>query len=86
MGVETHEIRTLEEFRGFNGRPVGANVVTDTPTGTTRAHRTSCRTINDEMFFEKVLENGAENGRYYFLVRFEDAERSLGGLPCGVCR
>lgn len=84
MAVEAHEITTLEEYRALAGQSLGTLVVTDTASGT-KAHRPLCRTISETTFTEKVLTNRAKNGRYYFFLRLEDAERQLHAHPCRVC-
>jgi hypothetical protein len=33
----------------------------------------------------KVLKNGGKNGRYYFFLRAEDAQRELGASVCARC-
>lgn len=60
-------------------------MVTDTANGT-KVHRLFCRTISEATFGEKVVENGAKNGRYYLFLSAEDGEQSLGARPCPVCR
>jgi hypothetical protein len=80
MAIETHEIRTLEEYRAVAGQPVGMIGATDAANGR-KVHRPSCRTISEETFREKVLVNGARNGRYYFFLRSEEGQRSSARGP-----
>jgi hypothetical protein len=84
MGIETHQLKTLEEFRAVAGQSVGVIVVTDKATGN-HTHRPTCDTISEATFTMKVLENGGKNGRYYFFLRAEDAQRELGASVCAHC-
>ena len=36
-------------------------------------------------FETKVVQNKGRTGRYFFFLRLEDAERSLGAVPCRTC-
>ena len=68
----SHEIRTLEEFRGVTGQPVGVIVVTDT-TWESKAHRTDCPYVTESNFTTRVVEGRNRNGRYYYFFRYDDA-------------
>ena len=81
----SHEIRTVEEFRGVTARPVGIVVVSDTATGT-KAHRPDCRYVTEENFTAKVIDGGGRNGHYYAYLRSEDATQETGAEWCQVCR
>jgi hypothetical protein len=80
----SHEIKTIEEFRGVAGLPAGVVVVTDTATGN-KVHRTSCRYVTEENFTAKVIDGGSKNGRYFHYLRYEDAAQETGASWCQVC-
>jgi hypothetical protein len=85
MACVSHELRTFEEFESVRRQKVGVIVVTDTPTGTTKAHKPDCSTISVETFSAKALPNGGKNGRYYYFLRLWDAQRELGAEVCRTC-
>ena len=80
----SHEIRTLEEFRGVTRQPVGVIVVTDTA-WESKAHRTDCPYITESNFSTKVIEERNKNGRYYYFFRYDDAAQQTGARPCRLC-
>jgi len=82
---ESHEIRTLEEFRGVTAQRVGVVVVSDTATGT-KAHHGDCRHVTEENFTAKVIDGRSKNGHYYAYLRFEDAARETRAAWCQTCR
>jgi hypothetical protein len=85
MDLETHAIRSRVEFEGLTSATTGFIVNVDEPTHTTKAHRPACETISVDLFETKVIKNESRNGRYFFFLRLEDAERNLGAVPCGRC-
>lgn len=86
MKGSSFEIRTLDEFFAARSRPGGFIVVTDQVSGEGKAHKSSCYTIGEATFREKVLTNGNRNGRYYYVLRFEDvAEVGLRVRRCTHC-
>jgi hypothetical protein len=84
MSMDSHEIRTLAEYRALSGLAIGAIVITDNATGD-KVHRPSCAYITGAAFSEKVLDNENRNGRYYHYLRIEDPERELGAARCKTC-
>lgn len=80
----SHEIRTLEEFRGVTKQTVGVIVVTDT-TWESKAHRTDCLYVNEANFTTKVVEGRNKNGRYYYFLRYEDAAQLADARQCRLC-
>ena len=84
MSVDSHEIRTLAEYRAVSGLPVGAIAITDDANGD-KAHRPSCAYLSEASFNTKVVENHNQNGRYYHYLRIEDAERELSARRCAKC-
>lgn len=84
MTLESHEIRTLTEYRVVSGLMVGAIVITDHANGD-KVHRPSCVHVNEARLSQKVVENQNRNGRYYHYLRIEDAERELGARRCAKC-
>ena len=80
----SHEIRTLEEFRGVTRQPVGVIVVTDT-TWESKAHRTDCPYVTESNFSTKVVEERNKNGRYYYFFRYDDAAQQTGARQCRLC-
>lgn len=81
----SHEITTLEEFRGVTSQSVGVVVVTDTPTSVTRAHATTCQFVTDDNFTTKVIDGQGKNGGYFFFPRFADAAQETGAVRCASC-
>ena len=79
--LPTHEIRTLAEFRALTALPLGVVVITDSA-GPSRSHVAGCRWLNEDSFTEKVLENRARNGAYYFFLRRDDIPNVA---ACGHC-
>lgn len=81
---KSHEILSMDEFRGVKAQPVGVVVVTDSASET-KAHRTNCQWVTEESFEKKVIEGRNKNGRYYFFLRLEDAAQELGARECRSC-
>jgi hypothetical protein len=83
--AETHELRSLEEFRAVAALPVGVIVITDTASPVPKAHVPACRSVAEEAFTEKVLTNRNRNGHYFYFLRLADASQELGAAPCPMC-
>jgi hypothetical protein len=83
--LEPHEIRTVEEFEAMRALGRGVLVITDTPTDKVTAHRPGCRSVRPQDFAAKVIDNQNHNGRYYYFLRRDDAERDLDAVMCRVC-
>lgn len=84
-GLETHEIRSREEFDRLRHSKAGVIVNVGTPTRRATAHRPWCEQISGDDFEMKVVDNGGQNGRYYYFLRGEDARMLLGSVTCKVC-
>jgi len=85
MTLDSHEIKTEEEFEGLHGGQVGWIVNVDAPTNRNTAHRPNCDSITIAFFREKVVDNGSRNGSYYHFLRLADAERELDAVCCARC-
>ena len=81
----SHEIRTVEEFRGLTSQPVGVVVVTDTASET-KAHRTTCPRVTEKHFRTDAVVGGSKNGRYFVCLRYDDAAAETSSRWCDICR
>ena len=82
--TEAYLIETLSEFRLLQGQPTGVIVITDNGSDA-KAHRTNCQCLSEKNFKKKVVAGERKGGRYYFFVRFDDAERELNARWCKSC-
>ena len=82
--LEKCEIKTLEDFRRIHASGEGFIVITDNA-NPNKIHLPYCRTLKEENFRKKVIENKGKNGRYYWI---DDPRKAqiLNAIPCNVCK
>lgn len=72
-----------EEFRRRKRGDTGVIVIFDRVRDAPIAHVPACHFVTEERFEQKMIEMAGKNGRYWWLERYADGERTLAARRCG---
>ena len=79
------EITTLQEFNKIKDE-CGFVIITDKDTGD-HIHKTTCRTVKDDKFSEKVISNKKKYGQYFWYDSYSQAQVKYPRiLVCKICK
>ena len=82
-----YEITTLEQFKKVKSNKVGFIVIVDNYNQEdNKIHTPDCRTVMEEGFQKKVLNNNNKTGNYFYSDTIEEAKTKIGARECKICK
>lgn len=72
----------MSDFFDATMRTEGYTVIYDTARSPQLAHPPFCPSVQAEHFKEKVVQNKARSGGYYWVATMSEAREAFGAVPC----